>query len=240
MQAAGRTEWLLAPCAHRLGERTKSPCNERVLSPRELVRQSPNCRAVLARPGSRIPAYGFIDRRLWTPHAFHEFDLKTRSRTNLFVGVIERGTRIGLLPFACPEHPSARRMTIDPVRTGRLHRRSTPRLVLPCGFAWTNGDKMPRIRFYNQRSASRAPVRTPSSETTRRSPWGNPAGSRLQDPSRARCFHRSFEQDAGPPRGHPASDGRVFDGTQTGFGPPGNSRVPLRIALSRRTQPDGQ
>lgn len=31
---------------------------------------------------------------------------------------------------------AARRMTIDPVRTGRLHRRSTLRLVRPCGFAW--------------------------------------------------------------------------------------------------------
>jgi len=83
---------------------------------------------------------------------------------------------------------------------------------------------MPRIRFYNRRFASRAPVRAPSLETTRRPPWGNPAGARLQDPSRARCFHRSFEPDAGPPLGHPASSGRAIDGAQTGFRPLGNPR----------------
>jgi len=83
---------------------------------------------------------------------------------------------------------------------------------------------MPRIRFYNRRFASRAPVRAPSLETTRRPPWGNPAGARLQDPSRARCFHRTFEPDAGPPLGHPASSGRAIDGAQTGFRPLGNPR----------------
>jgi len=68
------------------------------------------------------------------------------------------------------------------------------------------------------------PCEAPSLETTCHPPWGNPAGSRLLDPSRPRCFHRSFEPDAGPPLGHPASSGRAIDGAQTGFRPLDNPR----------------
>jgi len=62
------------PCAHRLGEQTKTQYNGRVLSSRDLARQSPNCRAFAMKPGLRNPAIVFKVRRLWAPHAFHEFD----------------------------------------------------------------------------------------------------------------------------------------------------------------------
>jgi len=46
---------------------------------------------------------------------------------------------------------------------------------------------------------------------------GKPAGFRLRDLSLGRRFRRTFEKDAGPPRGHPASNNRVLDGALAGF-----------------------
>jgi len=94
--------------------------------------------------------------------------------------------------------------------------------------------EMLRIRFYNRRFASRAPaLKTPSLETSRRAPWENPP---------AFAFEIRLEQgawplfggDAGPPRGHPASSGRVLDGT-----PPASGREAPRRACAPRGESAG-
>jgi hypothetical protein len=72
---------------------------------------------------------------------------------------------------------------------------------------------MLRIRFYNRRFASRAPaVKTPSSETARRAPWVTPPAFASRSSAR-RVSPPRLAEDAGPPRGHPASNGSVLDGT---------------------------
>jgi len=81
---------------------------------------------------------------------------------------------------------------------------------------------------------SRAPAaKTPSLETARRAPWRNPP---------AFCFEillelgvaASFAEDAGPPRGHPASNGSVLDATS-----PASGRQAVAPALSRRAEERG-
>jgi hypothetical protein len=95
--------------------------------------------------------------------------------------------------------------------------------------------KMPRIRFYNRRFTSRAPVRNTTSGDHPPSAVGNPAGLRLRDPPRPRRFRRSFEEDAGPPRGHPASSSHVLDGTPPASGRPAFTCASARCAFARRT-----
>jgi len=96
------------------------------------------------------------------------------------------------------------------------------------------GDKMPRIRFYNRRSRHEHPPETPISETACRALWGNPP---TFDFETARPFRLSPRRSsgAGPPRGHPTSNGLTLDGVRAGFGPDGylfsqRPFSPLRLA----------
>jgi hypothetical protein len=101
-----------------------------------------------------------------------------------------------------------------------------------------HGVKMPRLRFYNQRSRHEHSLSTPPLETATRAPWVTPPASSFHPGRRhlsatsARTFARQIEHatgrrcrrlrpclDAGPPRGHPASSGSMLDGTPAGFGP---------------------
>jgi hypothetical protein len=83
-----------------------------------------------------------------------------------------------------PLHPSAKRMTVGPVRAVCLPVawRCAPRRALRLSL-----DAPPRC-FKSASTTdvcSRAPAaKTPSSETTRRAPWRNPAGVLLRDPPR--------------------------------------------------------
>jgi len=81
--------------------------------------------------------------------------------------------------------------------------------------------KMPRIRFYNRRFASRAPA---TKHHLRRLPAerrGKPADVRLRDRPRRRDVSAVSSEDcAGPPCGHPASNSRVLDGTPPASGRP--------------------
>jgi len=114
----------------------------------------------------------------------------------------------------CPsEHPSARRMTVDLVQAGHLHRRSTLRLALPRGSAWkhrqdaSNPLLQPTFRVTStRRNTTFGDLSTAA---------GEPAGSTFEDLSWPRRFRRSVEKDAGPPFGHPASDGRAIDGARS-------------------------
>jgi hypothetical protein len=88
---------------------------------------------------------------------------------------------------------------------------------------------MLQIRFYNRRLLTSTRAKTPSLETTRRAPSRNPAGVLLRDPPRNAALPPSFAEDAGPPRGHPASNGSVLDGTA-----PASDWQAVAHALSRR------
>jgi len=92
--------------------------------------------------------------------------------------------------------------------------------------------KMPRIRFYNRRFTSRAPVRNTTSGDYPPSAVGNPAGLRLRDPPRPWRFGHSCEKDARPPRGHPASSSRVLDGTPPASGRPAFTCASARCAFA--------
>ena len=125
------------------------------------------------------------------------------------------------LPTLCPI------FTFDPStcgRTlGRLHApRWTTRLVGPCGLPWTRRQDA-RLRFYNRRSRHEHPFATSPQETIRRALSGvNPPMFSWTDraPLSPRCKHlRVRLPGAGPPDGHPASSGRMLDGTRAGFRP---------------------
>lgn len=156
----------------------------------------------------------------------------------MFIDVAARGTSIGLSSSARPEHHC---------REANDHRSRPDRSPSP------SLDPAPRSALrLRLETAPRCLESTSTTDVSRHehpcehhlwrppagSPWGNPAGSRLRDPSRARRFHRSFESDAGPPlvvqrttSGHPASSGRAIDGAQTGFGSRGNPRAHWRARL---------
>jgi hypothetical protein len=113
---------------------------------------------------------------------------------------------------------AARRTITVPVRIGGLPLRWTSRLVPPCGVSLVASAKMPRIRFYNRRSRHEHPSETPLPETARRAPWETRRRSTSRPPFR-RGFRLSRSSGAGPPCGHPTSDGCALDGAFAGFGP---------------------
>jgi hypothetical protein len=113
---------------------------------------------------------------------------------------------------------AASRALADPVRSGGSSRSlavtSSYRLA---AFLGRTG-KMPRIRFYNRRSRHEHPLETPISETACRAPWE----TRRRSTSRPLLVLRLSPRrssGAGPPRGHPTSDGHTLDGVPAGFGP---------------------
>jgi len=61
------TERSLAPCAHRLGERTERQCRGRALSPHDSAQQSPSLPRLFAEPEPRFPASGFSAHRYRDP-----------------------------------------------------------------------------------------------------------------------------------------------------------------------------
>jgi hypothetical protein len=187
-----------------------------------------NCRTEVSEPRSRTPANGINSRKLQTPHAFHEFDEGSCSG-QLFVGHHSRGAHLRLSPSACPltssEHPSARRMTRDPVRADSLHRRSTLRLVPPLGF--------PRTRRQDASNPLLQPTFHVTSTRRKHHLWRPPAVRRGETPpasvsrsSSLAAFPPMIEKDAGPPCGHPASSSHVLDGT-----PPASGRPALTCAF---------
>jgi len=145
---------------------------------------------------------------------------------------LNEGLAPGFRPLHFREHPSARAND----HRSRPDRSPSPSL-----------DALPR--FASRRRSDTAPRCLDSASTTDVSRHEHPRRPHLRRAaaarrgktqpalgswiaSRARRFGRSFERDAGPPRrcrrGHPASDGRVLDGTQTGFRPTSAHAARLR------------
>ena len=124
-------------------------------------------------------------------------------------------------------------MTIGPVRASRLPvaRRCAPRGAsrpfLGCT-AWVR-----RTRFYNRLSLTCTRRKNTLSGACPPSAVGKPAGVPLRDPPR-RGSSPSSAADAGPPRGHPASDGSVLDGTS-----PASGRGASRCARALRREVAG-
>jgi len=124
-------------------------------------------------------------------------------------------------------------MTIGPVRASRLPvaRRCAPRGAsrpfLGCT-AWVR-----RIRFYNRLSLTCTRRKNTLFGACPPSAVGKPAGVPLRDPPR-RGSSPSSAADAGPPRGHPASDGSVLDGTS-----PASGRGASRCARALRGEDAG-
>jgi hypothetical protein len=121
-----------------------------------------------------------------------------------------RTPRLAFLASSCSEPPRSTLLALRP-SSGRI-------------------TGMLQIRFYNRRFASRAPaVKPPSLETSSRAPWE----TRRRSPSRSSLnmtLPPLFSEDAGPPRGHPASSGTVLDGTLPASG---QQAVALRLRASR-------
>jgi len=189
-----------------------------------------DCRTEASEPGSRTLANGISGRKLQTPHAFHEFEESSCSG-QLFIGPFTRGSRQAFA-FGAPTFVLRAPFCEANDQGPRPGRWPSPSL----GSASRSASRRPStasprcLEFASTTDVSRHehPSETPPLETTRRPPWGNPAGLRLRDPLRPRRFRRSAEKDAGPPRGHPASSSRVLDGT-----PPASGRPALTCASAR-------
>jgi len=199
------------PCAHRLGERTRRQRLGRVLSSRERARQPPGlpCRGRETRVS--VLANRVSARTLEAPRAFHGLD-GLDDGPNIIAGHHHRGTRAGLATFTRPSTLAARRMTDDPVRVSAFSVARRRVLAGPRGLPSSTSPRCLEIRFYNRRFASRAPAETSPSETVRRAPVGKPAGARLSRIALDPSVSAGSEDHAGPPCGHPASNGRALDG----------------------------
>jgi len=162
------------------------------MSPHDVVRQPPGCRTGIAKPGSRTPRAGLALTKCGTPRAFHGLDLRARSQ-----GQRNRRTTMTEGP-AGAFRPSHARSTLPrrerpstPFRVKSLHRRSTLRLVGPCGLSLDTASRC-------LETASTTDVHVTSTRSKhhlRRPPAdrrGKPAGARLRDRSRG---------EASPPGG---------------------------------------
>jgi len=128
----------------------------------------------------------------------------------VFAGHHHRGACAGLSTFACPEHPCRFETPANPVRTGGLLVRSPsrPRIALQ-----RSSVAMARCLEF----ASTTDVHVTS--TRRKHPFwrlpverrGKPADVPLRDRSRLPGFRLALN-GAGPPCGHPTSNGHTLDG----------------------------
>jgi hypothetical protein len=166
---------------------------------------------VILGAGLTLPGLGI-------PRAFHGFDFGLDRGPTCSPDTLTEGPARAFRPLPARSTLAARRTITAPVRIGGLPLRSTSRLVPPCGVSLVASAKMPRTRFYNRRSRHEHPSETPLPETARRAPWETRRRSTSRPPS-ARGFRLWASSGAGPPRGHPASDGCALDGAFAGFGP---------------------
>jgi len=203
------------------------------MSPRDTARQPPGCRTGASKPGPGCPRAGLTLASLWTPRAFRDLD-EARSQANGFAGHHDRGACAGLSAFARPEHPSARRTTTGPVRTFGLLRRSTSRLVTPFGVPWSQRQDASKPLLQPTSRVTSTRDETPPSETARRVPWENPPALDFEDAPWTAAFPPFRPWDgAGPPRGHPASNGLVLDDTMPASGrPAAHARAETRVGVS--------
>jgi hypothetical protein len=169
-----------APCAHRLGERTKRHCLGRMLSSRCLTRQPPglSCLGRETRDVDLRAGLALANVSLHAPSTDSTFGSAVGQTCS--PDTTAKGHASALRPSRTRSTLAARRMTDDPVRVSDLLRRSTPcprKASRPPSFT---SPRCLELRFYNQRFSSRALAETSPSETACRGPWENPPVSTLQ------------------------------------------------------------
>ena len=223
-----------APCAHRLGEANEEAMpRARDVTPRFGPPISTLAYRI-AEPGSRVPASVFSALRYREPTRLPRIQSMTggpaveaRSNIRRFAGHFDRG----------PASASRRPRAVAPLREVN-DERPRPGLAPSCRSAMCSSwglAAFPRTHrlgasnpFLQPTSRSRALVaKTRSSETARRALWEDPPVSGLEILQRGR-LSPSFAEDAGPPRGHPASDGVALDGAS-----PASDRVAIAHAPAR-------
>jgi hypothetical protein len=200
------------PCAHRLGERTKKQSLGRVMSSRCQPREPPGLPCLVRETRDSLPATGVNARRREPPRAFHGFELGSMVGQTGSPDTTTEGRSPVSRPSLALGTLAARRMADGPVRAltfSVARRRALVKASRP------RSDPSPgclEFRFYNRRCASRAPAGNITFGDRPPSAVGKPAIARLLgSPSGSRRLRRT-EGDAGPPRGHPASNGRALDG----------------------------
>lgn len=121
----------LAPCAHRLGEPTKSQNLGRTMSPSRPVRSSPDDRACSREPGSRNLVVGVSTHETLNPARLPRARLlDSIDRPAESLDTFNRGVDVPPFGFCLPVAPLLRpKMTLRLVQTGRLFVRWTVRLV---------------------------------------------------------------------------------------------------------------
>ena len=104
-------------------------------------------------------------------------------------------------------------------------------LVGPCGFPWTHrrGASNPFLQptFAHEHPPPKHPLRRLPAERR----GETPPASCIEILPETQRRRRRFAEDAGPPRGHPASNGSVLDGTS-----PASDWLAVAPALSRRAR----
>jgi hypothetical protein len=179
-----RSQRLRTPCADRLGERTKRQRLGRVIvTPRLASNASWQSRPHVAEPGPRTPASGFSAHRSSGPHApSTDSTLLGGSIKDQLVKVesITEGPAPAFRPLPARGTLLRGQLTTSPVPGcwPRPSLDSAPRGALRPFLG--HSAKMPRIRFYNRRFTSRAPMSKhhlwrPSAERR-----GKPADVRLE------------------------------------------------------------
>jgi hypothetical protein len=95
------------------------------MSPHKATLQPPSCPIGIAEPGTRAFTSGVSVRETQAPTRLPQLRFSSIEGQTDLLGTMTKEVCTGLSTFAHPEHPSAKTMTIDPVRAGDLVRRST-------------------------------------------------------------------------------------------------------------------
>jgi hypothetical protein len=156
-----RAQRLRTPCAHRLGERTKRQrLGHVIVTPRPVSNASWQSRLHVAEPGPRTTASGFSAHHSSGPHAPSTNSTFWGSITDQLVKVesITEGPAPAFRPLPARGTLLRGQLTTSPVPGywPRPSLDSAPRGALRPFLG--HSAKMPRIRFYNRRFASRAPM----------------------------------------------------------------------------------
>jgi len=206
------------------------------MSPRHAARQPPGYRTGVAEPGPMLPRTGLALAKPGTPRAFHGLE-KARSQADEIEG---HHDQVG----------SQRSFDLLRARS-TLARRERPRT--PSGPSVFSFALMSRPRGALRHSlvaASRCLETASTTDVSRHEhprrnttfgdcpprAVGNPPALDLETATGTRRCRRSFGDGAGPPRGHPASNSPVLDGTAPASGrSAAHARAGARVGEKRRS-----
>jgi hypothetical protein len=157
-----------------------------------------------------LSADGVSVRKREPPRAFHGLD-ELDHGPNRIAGHHHRGACQSLAALHTRAPLLLRRTIDDLVQVSGLLRRSTSSPRWASRLASNPSPRCLEHRFYNRRFASRAPAEHPLRRPSAGEPWETRRSFDFVDRPRIQAFPPT-EHDAGPPRGHPASDSLALDG----------------------------